>query len=68
MRIDKLPSSRRYRLVQETHYDLADPLDLVHVLARFRTQRATGTLVIELNQGGVRGVHFREETRAFVEA
>jgi len=33
------------------------------LLAALRNEHATGTLVLELNQGGVRAIRFREESR-----
>jgi hypothetical protein len=61
------PTGRRYRLVQETTFAIESPDDLLALLDRFREQRATGTLTLEVAQGGIRAIHFREETRAFVE-
>jgi hypothetical protein len=58
---------RRYRLVQETTFTISDAEDLLVILGRLRGLHSTGTLTIEVNQGGVRAISFREETRAFVE-
>jgi hypothetical protein len=61
------PTGRRYHLVQVTTFAIDELDDLLTLLSRFREQHATGTLTLEISQGGVRAIHFREETRAFVE-
>jgi hypothetical protein len=49
---------RTYRLVQETHYT---DMEIAAVIAHLRVERLTGTLLIDLSQGGVNRVRFREE-------
>jgi len=48
-----------YRLVRERVYSGSH--DLMQLVMSLRTERVTGTLSIDLNQGGVGRIRFREE-------
>jgi len=49
-----------YRLVRERSFTSSHD-DLVQIILQLRTERATGTLTINLSQGGINRVQFREE-------
>jgi hypothetical protein len=49
-----------HRIVRERAFV---PSTLPRLLVALHDERATGTLVVEWNQGGIRAVHFREERR-----
>lgn len=53
------PLRDTYHLVRERVYQ--GSLDFVRILLDLRTERATGTLSVDLSQGGVCRVRFREE-------
>lgn len=54
-------ASETHRLVRERVFP--HPLDVPAILHLLRQQSATGTLTIDLNQGGVGSIRFREERR-----
>ncbi len=55
-----LESAREtYRLVRERIYQ--GPLDVLQILISLRMERVTGTISIDLSQGGICRVRFREE-------
>lgn len=54
-------SAETHVLAHELHY--APDVDLPRLLAILRELRATGSVSIHLNQGGVRMVSFRHERR-----
>lgn len=49
-----------YRLVRERSFTSSHE-DLLEVLKQLRSERVTGTLTVNLSQGGINRVHLREE-------
>jgi len=49
-----------YRLVRERSFTGSHD-DLIEVLKELRSEKATGNLSIDLSQGGINRVRFREE-------
>ena len=52
--------SDKSRIVRERRYPPTIPL--MEILAYIRQAKGTGTLMIDLNQGGIGGIRFCEET------